>query len=230
MLNSYPDLNFEVIKKVDTSRYANSNDIRLINLGPIALFSNYKLTTSSGKQFEDISHARIVSLIYKLTTSAKDTKDLSIGFGCNRERRKQELTNNKNVKVKYHLRIMLRDVLVFGECQEKATYGLGYKVTLTRNKDEGVIDKIAGTSDARIKIDHIHWYVPHYRPSIPNQSMLSHQILKKMPKELRYIERSVFMKEVNNQNLWNFELGSQESMNVPIRIILGFQERDRQDS
>ena len=38
------------------------------------------------------------------------------------------------------------------------------------------------------------------------------------------------MKEVNNQNLWNFELGSHENMNVPIWIIIGFQQRDRQDS
>ena len=45
-----------------------------------------------------------------------------------------------------------------------------------------------------------------------------------------YVERSVFMKEVNNQNLWNFELGSQESMTFPIWIIIGFQQRDRQDS
>ena len=56
------------------------------------------------------------------------------------------------------------------------------------------------------------------------------QIINETPTELRYIERSVFMKEVNNQNLWNFELGSQESMNVPLWIILGFQQRDRQDS
>ena len=38
------------------------------------------------------------------------------------------------------------------------------------------------------------------------------------------------MTEVNNQNLWNFELGSHESMNLPIWIIIGFQQRDRQDS
>ena len=38
------------------------------------------------------------------------------------------------------------------------------------------------------------------------------------------------MEEVNNQILWNFGLGSQESMNVPIWITIGFQERDRQDS
>ena len=38
------------------------------------------------------------------------------------------------------------------------------------------------------------------------------------------------MKEVNNQNLWNFELGSQENMNVPMWIIIGFQQQDIQDS
>ena len=38
------------------------------------------------------------------------------------------------------------------------------------------------------------------------------------------------MKEAKNQNLWNFELLSQESMIVPLLIIVGFQQRDRQDS
>ena len=38
------------------------------------------------------------------------------------------------------------------------------------------------------------------------------------------------MKEVISQNLLNFELGSQESMSVPISIIIGFQQKDRQDS
>ena len=40
LLNSYLDLNFEVIKKADNSRYANGNDIRLNNLAPIDLFSH----------------------------------------------------------------------------------------------------------------------------------------------------------------------------------------------
>ena len=38
------------------------------------------------------------------------------------------------------------------------------------------------------------------------------------------------MKEVIYQNLWNSEMGSQQSMNVPIWIIVGFQKQDRQDS
>ena len=54
------------------------------------------------------------------------------------------------------------------------------------------------------------------------------QITDKLPTELRYVERSVFMKEVNTQNLWSFELGTQEGINVPKWMIVGFQQSDRQ--
>ena len=62
-LNKYLVINFEFIKKADNSRNGNGNDIRRVNLGPIALFSKYKSTTSSGKHLEDISHAHIFSLM-----------------------------------------------------------------------------------------------------------------------------------------------------------------------
>ena len=132
MLNSYLELNFDVLQPATDNRYVNDNDIRLVNLGPIALFSNYKLTTSSGKHLEEISHAHIVSLMYKLLTSSKVSDDLSIGFDRDRGRRKRELSNNKTIKGKYHIRIYLKDIYGFAEHQEKGTNGLGYKLTLTK--------------------------------------------------------------------------------------------------
>ena len=134
LLNSYLDLNFEVFKRSDNSRYANGDDTKLVNLAPTALFSDFKLTTSSGRHLEDISHAHIVSLMYKLIRSAKDSDDLSLAFDRDRNRRKQELTNNKNLKGRYHLRFTLKGLIGFAEHQEKATYGLGYKLTLSRKK------------------------------------------------------------------------------------------------
>ena len=68
-------------------------------------------------------------------------------------------------------------------------------MTLTRKKDEAVLDKTAGIADARIKIDRSQWYVPHYTPSIQQQVILSKQVLNMTPTELRYIERYVFIKE-----------------------------------
>ena len=99
LLNSYIELNFDVLRADNNNRYVDANDIRLVNLAPIALFSNYKLTTSSGKNLEEISHAHIVSLMYKLLTSCKDSDDLSIGLDRKRGKRKTELTNNKSIKV-----------------------------------------------------------------------------------------------------------------------------------
>ena len=139
------------------------------------------------------------------------------------------MTNNEK-KNKFKVRTLLKDIFGFAEHQEKATYGLGYKLTLKRNKDDAILKKAVALADARIKIDHIHWYIAHYTPSIQQQTILSKQILNKTPTELRYVERFVFMKEINIQNPWNFELVSQESMNNPIWIIIGFQQRDRQDS
>ena len=59
-------MNFEVIKNADISRYANCSDKRLVNLGPIALFSSFELTTSSGKHLKDMSRAHRSSLTNEL--------------------------------------------------------------------------------------------------------------------------------------------------------------------
>ena len=63
LLNSYLELNFDVLRADNSNRYVDANDIRLVNLGPIALFSNYKLTSLSGNHLEEISHAHIVTLM-----------------------------------------------------------------------------------------------------------------------------------------------------------------------
>ena len=94
---------------------------------------------------------------------------MSIGFDPSRNRGRDELAQNKNVKGKNHVRKMLKVVFGYAECHEEAAYGLGYKLTLTRDKDNGIIHKAVGIADAKIKIDHIQWYVPHYTPSIQQQ-------------------------------------------------------------
>ena len=152
LLNSYLELNFDVLHAATNNRYVDGNDIRLVNLGPIALFSVYKLTTSSGKHLENIDHALIVSLMYKLLSSSKGSDDLSIGFGRDRNRRQRELTNIKTQKGKFHVRIYRKDVFGFAEYQEKATYGLGYKLTMTRNSDNAVLNKGNAINNGKTKL------------------------------------------------------------------------------
>ena len=53
--------------------------------------------------------------MYKLITSIKNSDDLSLGFDRSPNRRKDELSLNKSVKEKYHVRIMLKDIFGFAE-------------------------------------------------------------------------------------------------------------------
>ena len=229
LLNSYLELNFDVLKASTNDRYVDADDIRLVNLGAIGLFSIYKLTTASSKHLEEITHAHTACLIYKVVTSSKDSDDLSIGFDRNRGRRKNELTNNKNIKGKNHTRIYLKDILGYAECQEKGTYGLSYRFILTRNTDNAVLNKAGTVTSGRVKINSLDWYVPHYTANLEEYTKLMTQIKKNTPTLLRYIERSIFMKEINTQNLWTFELGTREGINVPIWIFVAFQQSDRQN-
>ena len=82
--------------------------------------------------------------------------------------------------------------------------------------------------NAKVRINAIEWYVPHYTPSIQQQAILSKQIINKTPTQIHYLERSVVMKDVNTQNFWTFELGTQEGINIPTRVFVAFQQNDRQ--
>ena len=196
LLKSYLELKIDVLEAATCNRYADAIDIRLINLRLIALFSIYKLTTSSGKHLEEINHAHIVSLMYKLLSSSKKSDDLSIGFDRSRDRRKRELTNNKNIKGKYHLRIYLRDIFGFAEHQEIATSGLGYKLTLTPNTDNAVLNKDNAVDNGKFKINSLEWYVPHYTPSPNEYNKILTQIKQTTPTNLHYPKRPVLMKKL----------------------------------
>ena len=65
LLNSYLDINFDVLHTATGNRYVDDNDVWLINLGAIAFLSTCKSTPSSGRNLEDVSHAHIVSLMFK---------------------------------------------------------------------------------------------------------------------------------------------------------------------
>ena len=184
-LGSLVRLSFDVLHAVTNNRYIDGDDIRLVNEGLFALFSNCKLQSSTGKHIEENNHAHIVCLKCKLITSGSNSGDLSIRFDRDRDRRKRELTNNKNTTGKYHVIILLKDIFGFAENQGKGTYGIGYKLTLTKNSDNAVLNKANATNNAKIKINSIDWYVPHYTPSLSQQKILMSQIVNKKPTELR---------------------------------------------
>ena len=92
------------------------------------------------------------------------------------------------------------------------------------------MNKDTAINIGKISINANEWYVSHYTPSISQQAILSNRNLSKLPTELQYVKRSVFMEEVQTQKFWTFEIGTQEGINVPIWFFVGFEQRDRQGS
>ena len=229
--NSFISLEFEVLKNNNT-RFADGDEIGLVNFGPISLFSEAKLKTSSGKHLEKVDNLHPISLMIKLLTSTSQTSQLLYGFEESTTIRRQELTNNKNEKGTFFVRIKLKDLFGFAD-QEKITYGLGYTLTLKRNTNNDAILRSVGVDAAKVVIKDIGWYIPHYVPSIENQQLVMDQILNKDPTELSYTERTNFRKDVNTNSSWTFELGNaggSSGIESPTFVIVGFQARNKIDS
>ena len=204
----------------------------MVNFGPIAQFSEAKLTTSSGKHLEKVENLHPICLMYKLLTSSQQTSQLMYGFEESTTIRRQELTNNKTEKETFFVRKKLKDLFGFAD-QEKITYGLGYTLTLKRNTNNDVVFRTNGVNAAKVVVKDISWYIPHYVPSLENQQLVMDQILNKDPTELNYTERTVFRKDFNTNNDWTFELGNsggEAAQPTPTFVIVGIQARNKIDS
>ena len=95
--NPYISLEFEVLKN-DITRYADGDQISIMNFGTVALFSEAKMTTSSGKHLEQVDNLHIISIMHKVLTSAQYTSELLYGFEQSEATRRLELTTNKTEK------------------------------------------------------------------------------------------------------------------------------------
>ena len=97
--DSYLEFDFFVTHRAGAhNRYVDGDNIRLINLRPIALFKKYRLTYSCGKAIQEIDNAHVICLMHKLISSSRDSDDLSIGFPRSNGVRARELTNIKTTK------------------------------------------------------------------------------------------------------------------------------------
>ena len=132
----------------------------MVNFGPVALFSEAKLTTSLGKHLEKVDNLHPISLMYKLLTSTQQTSQLMYGFEESENTRRLELTNHKTEKGTFFVRTKLKDLVGFAD-QEKIPYGLGYTLTLKRNTNNDMILRGAGVDAAKVVVKDISWYFPH---------------------------------------------------------------------
>ena len=129
---------------------------------------------------------------------------------------------------------MLRDDFSIAEHQEEATCDSGYKLTLTRFGNKTVLNQVGLAQTAiytKSVISSIDSCVPHFTLSVEQQAIIPKQILVRTPTELRwvrYVQRTVFMENVNTESVWIYKLESQQVANVPVWNIVGYQRRDKQ--
>ena len=74
------------------------------------------------------------------------------------------------------MRIKLKDLFGIAD-SEKKSYGRGYTLTLKRNNYNDVIFRTAAAEAAKIVVEDISWYIPHYVPNLENQQLVLNQIL-----------------------------------------------------
>ena len=65
-------------------------------------------------------------------------------------------------------------------------------------------------------VDDICLYVLLKIPKISNQKLLLGHIVSEAATELSYNNRSFFMKEVTTENIWTFEVGVGDGVDIPI--------------
>ena len=235
--DSYLELEFDVTKAADGSRYGNdntaaANDIALVNLGPVAVLREVKLSSSAGKTIEHVENVYQATLIYKMLSSGLHEKDQSIGVVSDivgdqiNDSRKRRLING-TTQGNIFMRINLRDVLGFVDKQDKVTYGFGYSLELKRVSSDNALLRNAGADEARLNVKDIKWYVSHYTPSIENQNLVAEHVLAKKNTTLSYIERTTSFQQVNSNNRWTWNLGVESGSVIPIYIIVGFQTAAR---
>ena len=91
--HSYIVAFFEVFKNDDTIN-ADNDEIRFVNLGQVALFSESKLLTFSGKHLENVNDLHTLTYMNKLPTTSVNRTEIMYGFGTQAQRPALLITNN----------------------------------------------------------------------------------------------------------------------------------------
>ena len=211
--------------------FANDANIRLFNYGIMALFSSIKLETSGGRTIEYIDHCDPNLLMYKLLTSTGD--EYESGFVRNQGNRDIQLKGDHIAAQRGHMYMMIKmsDLFGFVNDLEKIIYGLGFKLILKRNNNDGALYRVnanpgAVTNDGNIEIRDISWCVPSIDPSNDNRIIVQKGLNKKNNVDFSYYERKTFYKNVPNATNFLFDLGMESDMERPQFITVGFENNN----
>ena len=137
--------------------------------------------------------------------------------------------------------IPLKHIFGFAESYDKVLYGFKHQLTLVRkdNSRDALIQRTKETaadgtetflesmsSEGKVRLDKLSWYIPHVTPSLEHKVKLMKEITNKMNYDVGYkmISCESFSVPQTSQFDWNLNLkGSPEK---PRYIIIGFQNEN----
>ena len=234
----------ELIKSEGGGRYANGDNITLINNGLMYLFSDvrYHLASHEIEVLQNLGHATTMLGLLKYPD------DFTKSFGINQLWYKDTNTtanigNNHGFSVRqnfivatpvkkgsFEFKIPLKHFLGFCEDYKKVLYGMQQKLTLTRTSDDNAIFKgqnaagNAAAANGKINLKRIRWFMPHVIPSDAYRLQLNKIIEKKekIPVGHRMLQCDS-IQVPTNQKTFTWRLGVKSSPDIPRFIIVGFQ-------
>ena len=114
----------------------------LVNYGMMALFSSIRLETSGRRTIEYIDYCHPNLSMYKLLTRTGDEDES--GFVRNQGNRDSQPKGDHAAAERGHMYMMVKmsDLSGFVNDLEKIIYGLGYKLLLKRNNNDGALFRV----------------------------------------------------------------------------------------
>ena len=237
----------ELIKDNGT-RYAQDDEVALINNGLMYLFSDvrFHLASHEIEVLQNPGHATTMLGMLKFPDDfsksqglnqcwIKDTGDgdanpvdgANEGFMLRRNYIINMLEGDN--KGKFNFKIPLKHFLGFCEDYTKIIYGMQQRLTLTRTTDKNAIFKrnaAAGgnAADGKVNLIKISWFMPHVIPSDVYRLQLDKIIEKKekIPVGYRMLQCDN-IPVVGRGTGFTWRLGVKSSPDIPRFIIVGFQ-------
>ena len=130
-----------------------------------------------------------------------------------------------------YMMIKMSDLFGFVNDLEKIIYGLGFKLLLKSNNNDGAPFRVNAGADAvcedgNIDIRDISWCVPSIDPSNDNRIIVQKGLSKKNNVDFSYYERKIFYKNVPNATNFLFDLCMESGMERPQYVIVGFENNN----
>ena len=238
----------ELIKN-DETRYANDDEVALINNGIMYLFSDvrYHLASHEIEVLQNPGHATTMLGMLKFPDDFSKSQGLNqcwikdtgegngnagVGDGRNEgfKLRRDYIINmpEGDNKGKFNFKIPLKYFFGFCEDYRKIIYGMQQKLTLTRTGDNNAILKrnAAAGGDAangKVKLTKISWFMPHVIPSDAYRLQLDKIIERKEKIPVGYRMLQCDNIPVPTGAPFTWRLGVKSSPDIPRFIIVGFQ-------